>query len=435
MKNRLINEITDFHLNSNDFNGIPITTLFKKVNEKDISQIKELVLSGLISINWGYPHENIHILAYPALEISKQLEWLDQLKISELKSKNPPIFNSEHFVIESPPEKNFCIYPTRKVLSKRSEIVKYKNKPFTKKLALGEPQLKPYYFDLSVLDDYMNDPRYHFESDGLSGSIYIKKGGTIPKKDSLFVEHFGYGIKLDKKNYERCLAVFLCDLIHLSPNQQQRWMTKIIRSKKFFLHPEYDRESRGIWALKLSIFQAFREELPIINNMFLNAFGKKLFKKDEFTDQELAQFHFIIRPTSKLYYEFIHLLDKLISENIEKSFFDDSFIKGVKQQNNDVDPGTLLLLEKWIDNKVRFTDPSPKTEMLDTFKLIRKGRQKPGHNISIDDWDKKYWNMQRKLITDAYGAVRTLRLIVANHSLAKTVKVPEWLYKGEICNY
>lgn len=435
MKNQIIDKIVDFYLNSHDFNGIPVNDLFKDVNITNLTQLKEFISKDLISINWGYPHVNIHIQAYPPLEIGKQITWLDQLKIDELKSKKPPILKIKNNIINSLLEKNFCIYPTKKVLQKRIDKKKYKNKPYSIKLALGEPQLKPYYFDLSVLDDYMNDPRYHFTSDGLSGSIYIKQDNAVPKRDMLFVEHFGYGIKLDKKNYERCIAVFLCDLVPLSANQQQRWMTKMIRSKKFFLHPEYDRMSRGIWALRLSVFQAFREELPIINDMFFKAFGKKLFKKDKFTDQELAQFHFIIRPTRKLYYEFIHLLDKLISENIDKSFFETNFIIKVKKENNNVEPGTLLLLEKWIDSKIHFTDPSPKNEMINTFKLIRKERQNPGHSIDIDEWNKKYWNMQRKLVTDVYGAIRTLRLIITNNPMARTVKVPEWLYKGEICTY
>lgn len=37
-----------------------------------------------------------------------------------------------------------------------------------------------------------------------------------------------------------------------------------------------------------------------------------------------------------------------------------------------------------------------------------------------------------ELVLDAYEAVRTLRLVFANHAAAGTHEVPEWLFKGEI---
>jgi hypothetical protein len=39
---------------------------------------------------------------------------------------------------------------------------------------------------------------------------------------------------------------------------------------------------------------------------------------------------------------------------------------------------------------------------------------------------------QRELIGKIYGAVRTLRLVLANHPAAKGVEIPEWLFKGGI---
>ena len=169
--------------------------------------------------------------------------------------------------------------------------------------------------------------------------------------------------------------------------------------------------------------------------MCLRSFGKPLFKKDTFTEQELASFNFINRPTKKGFYDFIHLLDKLLSENINKSFFDATLLEDLKTQNSGKDIGTLLILENWIKQKIRFIDETPKNEMFKVFRYIRKERQKPSHAIDSNEWNKKYWNLQRKLITDAYTAIRTLRLMLANHPEAKAVEVPEWLYKGDICNY
>jgi hypothetical protein len=435
MKSTILTKVLDFYVSSRDYNGISVNTLFNNIGKSDIKILKDLVLKGLININWGFPHSNIHIQAYPPLPIEEQITWLNKLKLSELKSNKPPIFKAKGLVILSSAEKDFCIYPTKKALKRRVKQSQYKRRPFNYLLALGEPQLKPLFFELSILDEYINDPRYRFTSTGLDGSIHINNAHLVPQKDKLYVEHFGYGIKLDKNKYERSVAVFLCDLVSLSPNQQQRWVAKLIKSKKFFLHPEYDRMSRGHFALKLSIFQAFKDELSLINKMFEAAFGKKLFKQSEFEDSEISNFHFITRPTKKEYYEFFHLLDKLISDNIDKSFFDQSFRESVKSKNNKIEPGTLLLLEKWLEKSVRFTDAKPKVEMFSTFRKIRKERNKPGHDIGSNEWNIKYWAMQRKLISEAYSALRTLRLIITNHPKAKSVVVPDYLYKGEICDY
>ncbi len=36
------------------------------------------------------------------------------------------------------------------------------------------------------------------------------------------------------------------------------------------------------------------------------------------------------------------------------------------------------------------------------------------------------------IMHEAYKSIRTLRLFLANHPKSKSVKVPEWLFKGEI---
>ena len=36
---------------------------------------------------------------------------------------------------------------------------------------------------------------------------------------------------------------------------------------------------------------------------------------------------------------------------------------------------------------------------------------------------------------EAYGSIRTLRLMLANHPKTKGYEVPDWLYKGEIWNF
>jgi hypothetical protein len=68
--------------------------------------------------------------------------------------------------------------------------------------------------------------------------------------------------------------------------------------------------------------------------------------------------------------------------------------------------------------------------MIDVFKRIRRERRSRAHEVRDDRWDDAYFTKQRDLMIEAYGAIRTLRLIFANHPSTKTVKVPDWLYKS-----
>ncbi|MDK2823798.1 MAG: hypothetical protein PWP71_1716 [Clostridia bacterium] len=62
--------------------------------------------------------------------------------------------------------------------------------------------------------------------------------------------------------------------------------------------------------------------------------------------------------------------------------------------------------------------------------------KREAHTIDTDLYDVNYHKMQDALIYNAYTAVRTTRLIFANHSRVKGYTViPDWLYKGKIRIY
>ncbi len=96
--------------------------------------------------------------------------------------------------------------------------------------------------------------------------------------------------------------------------------------------------------------------------------------------------------------------------------------------------GTLRLLENWIRKYFKPHDPQPLEEMFETFKKIRKQRQIPAHAMDNDEYDTKYFELQKETIKSAYIAMRTLRLILCNHPKIKSsnYKPPDWLQYGEI---
>lgn len=207
------------------------------------------------------------------------------------------------------------------------------------------------------------------------------------------------------------------------------------------LHPLYFQQVRGEWPDQVSIFTAMLEEQYHLNKMCELIGFPKLFRK-EYKDQKPRNFGFLIRPTEKEYNDFIQVLDKTLSDNINKDFFKkDLALKHEKMRKDGkvevTQKGTIQLLDEWLRLKFRphVGDDSPINEMIKTFKKVRNQRNKPSHSIREDVFEQTYIKKQREIVVEVYTAIRTLRLIFMNHSLLKNYQVPDWLYLGKICNY
>lgn len=94
--------------------------------------------------------------------------------------------------------------------------------------------------------------------------------------------------------------------------------------------------------------------------------------------------------------------------------------------------GTIQLLEEWIGAKFRPTDPKPMAEMINHFREVRKVRQKPAHKVEDNEFDQKYVEDQRELISIAFDAVHTLRMVLENHPAARKHEVPDYLREAKV---
>ena len=413
-RGRLLEQITHFYLESGDFNGHPAHGLHAETK----AVLTGLIQEGLVFINFGDGHPNPHIQAFPPEPVDVQLEKLEQLGLE-----------------------GACLYPTEKQLATQVDSNLYRDAPFTSKLYLGEPQLKYYSFELSILEQYRNDPRYHYDTDDVSGSISISsqhsESGTMAEADQILLQSFGFAYD-DAMN--RGVAVFLRYLHGLSPEHQRMWHARILTGT-YKLHPDYYRSGiLGEFYEGMSIFAAFVEEIRQINEMASLMGRAPLFKNEYHEEKRPREFGFLIRPTKKEFDNFVHLLDKMISENINAKFFrgEVDATKEVKKANGRVEvrsKGSLQMLGEWIDKTVRFPDSGPKDEMLKTFRKVRRLRQKPAHAVEDNVFDQEYLRQQRKVVQEAYKAMRTLRLILANHPGTRTHQVPEWLQTGRIWTY
>lgn len=406
----ILNRISAFYLSSPDFNGLPIEKIveefhFKKSELNNI--LTSLILEDKISLNF---QENPHIKQLRDQPKEKQIE--------RLKSSNLT---------------NICAYPSQSHLKKIVDPTRYQGKPFTLKLALGAPQLSFESFDLSVLEFYKNEPRYHFFNNGISGRITVKsehdESETMLPRDEIVLESFGFSYDSE---FNRAVAVFIRYLSRLSAEHQQIWNAKIVKGD-YKLHPTYYKSMiLGEWLDDVSIFTAFVEELHTINEM-CRLMGRPPLFKNDFRDQIPREFCFLVRPTLKEFSDFVLMLDKVISENINLDFFRGDVKFEREEQRKDgsiviVPKGSITILEEWLKLYFRPKDDLANNEIhgiFKTFRHIRKLRQRPAHTIESNTFDRSYFKQQKELMVRAHKSVVILRQIFASHPMVDENEICE----------
>lgn len=402
--------VVGYYLESDRFNGSPIKDSW------DQAVIQSHIEAGEIEVVGPGIFPNPHIKPFSGIPVDRQLEEF---------ASNPS---------------ECCLYPGKPLLEKVVKDSDYAGRPYTKRVALGGGQLDGVYFDISVLEQYRNDPRYYYWVDDINGQICIKdehyESNAVDERDKVLLETFGFGFN---DSYERCVVSLLWYISTLSNEHQQIWAAKELLGSDFKMHPDYYRNNIvGDWGERLPICEAFVMELSVINKMAKMINSENLFRKD-YSEARPKEFAFLIRPTLSAFNSFVLLLDQMMSDNINKKFFADEISDEYDHERDDGKvevrkKGTIAILEEWVDRYFRPQDDGPIKEMKAAFRKVRKLRQKPAHSVQEDAFDQKYIKDQRKLILDAYGAVRTLRQILANHPKVKAnpPDINEQLWKGEI---
>jgi hypothetical protein len=407
-KSELLDRITEAYLASGDFNGLAVGGL--AIPHAELEQLlADLVDEDLISLEFGDIHPNPHIKALDPPPRAAQLEKIAALGIA-----------------------NACAYPTPAHLGRVVDTKKYADRPFTVRLYLGGPQLRPCFFDLTVLEFYRNDPRYHYYVSDVGGQISVTSehslGGAMPEPDQVVLQTFGFAYDAD---LNRAVAVYLRYLHDLSPEHQRVWHAKELRGE-YKLHPDYWRSTHGHWPEGVSVFGAFLEEMHQVNELARLMGRRPLFRSEFHGVARPRAFGFLIRPTLKEFNAFVLLLDQIVSDNLDLGFFAGDVSLEEERPRADgrvevVRKGSLRVLDEWLTSVVRLDDPSAKDEVLAAFRKIRALRQRPAHAVEEDVFDQKYFKDQRDLVIEAYRAMRTLRMIFALHPATHEHAVPQWL--------
>lgn len=337
----IIDIVIDFYLTSGDFNGIPLSFLLSKIHikfEEIESYLSNKIKDDDLRILSSDNELNPHIIRTGFQNIETQLRSL---------RKN----NVDHT----------CIYPGIEILKRKTSSEYLTDQPFRRELALGRGQLDLCYFELMLLELYRNDPRYYYNCNDIGGRICIKdehyKDSTFDERDKVLLERFGLAYDNDGNRY---IAAFLRDLANLSPEHQRIWQSKIVNSELKVNPDFYGSQILGQWAQPISIFDAILHEQRIINDMVF-AIGKPpLFKRvfGRYLEEKPKEFSFMIRPTAKEYHDFVHLLDKLFSDNIDKKFFKGELALEVETKRKDGKSLSVKreLLSFWMNGYVKFIE-------------------------------------------------------------------------------
>lgn len=417
-----LEHIRAFFLGSSDFNGIVVTEVREKLGlsqQKLERLLTNLLRSHQISLAFERHAVNPHIKRLPDLSVEEQ--------VARLTSDDP---------------QGICVYPPADVVRSAVDVAEYNDRPFTQRLLLAEAQLTPVFFELQVLERYYRDPRYHFDFCDLSGSISIStqhyETTQTAQRDKVLLQMFGIGYD-EKRN--RVVVVYLRYLSDLSPEHQRFWHTNIV-STPCTINSDYARA--GIWDLwpeYHSAYRAFLAEQAEINKLS-QIIGKPPLFRRIFLEDRPRDFTPMLRPTRRNLYEFAHLLEKMLSENINRDFFrgDIRLENEVHRKNGKVEVqtlGTRRLLEDWLSTYYRSANGDDiARSVVAPFRKVRKLRDELAHEIKGDHYDLCYPRTQDELLGRACRALTELRLILSSHPYARNrYRAPDWLDGDKIVFY
>lgn len=429
------NLVFSFFCESSDFNGISLRNISDQLNleyKDSIDQVKLLVSQGVVEIQSS---TNPHIIGFTHHAIDPQLELLERSKDNRVSKKTS---GSIEFVTENT-EFPICVYPSKVYLKKNRDLSEFGYAKYKAALALAEPQLSFRFFETDVLERYSRDPRFDFEFHDFSGEIscrYDESGKAILRQeDQIFLKSFGLGFD---SNSNRLIAVLMRDLGGLSSEHQVYWGTKEVSASECkVLADYYDNIILGNWITSRSVFNALIDEANAIHELTAVIFGTPLFRNKLDGDHRPKNFTFFFAPTTKNYFEFINLLDKYLSENISKPFFEGKLDLEERKPIDEntferIQKGTLRLMEEWISTVFRYADDSIPKQIMKPLKKVRKERQKPAHKVIDDKYDPSLIQIQKDIMEGCYLSLRSIRKNIQTHPKARNVVLDDRLDEDNV---
>lgn len=402
---------------TNSFNGLRADLLLKiEADPLEIkSQLKHLTREQRITCVFVATQINMHIKRFPDLSVEDQLDYLDAESLEET-----------------------CLYPTAATIQSSFDVSSWSDRPYSQELLIAEPQLSFRAFDLGALERYTSDPRYIVHFADYMGRMSIGdmsfENERYPERDKVSLQTFGLGFSSERAPY---VVVFLRYLANLSPEHQQYW--KSFETDEAVMMCRQYRQSaiEGTFWKNRSIRYAIVTEIELINSPSTAVWDAPIFRTTPKEDIPIG-LTFFLRPTSENYHRFVMAMDKLLSENINAKFFEGKLPLEIEKARKDgkviiTRKSTIALLEEWLLAQIEWEDNKKASELIiGPFRRVRKERQKPAHEFTIDRFSVDYRQKRERLLWEVFNSLSNIRRALTSHPNAQSINVPSWLDEDEI---
>lgn len=319
-----------------------------------------------------------------------------------------------------------CLYPTPKAMKAHAPALTHTH-PYRDRMTMGGGTLELAFFDLAALEGYVNDPNFTFEfGDGFKFST--APASDYNDDDLLNLEAgYAYDHTVDYRGDEairRYWTAFLCDLVDLPARHQTRLSTFERGGKDLSPHPDWwQRQIGGRWLDHIGPFTKILCELKAINELWNIAYDADLFA----TIDRPRAWGWVLRPTTGSWNEFIHLTDKLLSDNLRPKGLDAAGAPKTDARGNNM--GTLGRLQELILASSSTATVEGVRSVLEPLRQVRKERQAPAHKIADTVTDGNVVNRQRDLLRDIAYSLDAVRAFVQTHPAVRSAgwKPPRYL--------
>ena len=399
------------------FNGVAASALLRHQAspEKLRAELSALIQDGQITAVFSRMSVNMHIKRLPDISIEQQLKLLIDEPLQEV-----------------------CLYPSAPAVQARVDLSQWQDRPFSKALLLAEPQLSFRAFDLGALERYVADPRYVVHFTDYMGTMSIADSFFTneehPERDKVSLQTFGLGFDDHRNPYA---VVYLRYLAGLTAEHQQYWNSYLASCVVRMSEPYFQSSIEGKFWANHSVRNAIAEEMRLVRELTEAIWGRSLYRAAPEGDIPIGLSSFL-RPTAENFNRFVLALDKLLSESIDKKFFEGKIPLETEAPRPDgkvvvQDKGTLRLLEDWLLKEIDWDDPDAfRKVVVQPLRNVRRLRQTPAHTFTADSFSTSYRDKRKRLLWEVFNSLTNIRATFAKHPKAHGIQVPNWLDDGRI---
>lgn len=266
----------------------------------------------------------------------------------------------------------------------------------------------PVYFEIDVLEGYINNPKYiiynHEYSETISPKIEFEQNDTLLSRPI----EFGMAYKLDHS--KRAIVVRSDDLVSLDIYDQYRWIKfKIKNQEEYGANSSFVKKIFGEVDERYSVFLALIEEISLINKICLEAGLDKLFPSD-FINQykNLRGYGIIFSPTKSNLKIFAAALYKILIQKFNFKLFYQR-IKNTSPVKKGIDK--KILVRTWLTQN--YLIPEEEIDKLINLEKsiidVTKLRRSYAHEFDGDEWNEEIWDEQYSIIMNIYKGINLIR--------------------------